>query len=70
MKGIATCKDCEFYITIYRFSGKQGFFSIAKKWCEEYGKLISQGIVPSKETLIKALTDHKIVAKPTELDKT
>lgn len=32
-------------------------------------KLISQGIVPEKETLLKALTNHKIVVKGTELDK-
>lgn len=103
MKGIATCEDCQFDITIYRFVGSQGFFSVPKKLCEECdflvamvkktiedlgiesktqitikpwflwwwqplsahfawhapiliinGKLISQGIVPDKKTLIRA----------------
>ena len=29
-------------IIIYRFSGKQGFFTIPKKWCEECDLLIHQ----------------------------
>jgi hypothetical protein len=107
MKGIVTCQDCEFYITIYRFTGKQGLFNVPKKWCEECdiletivratirdlgigdkvkltvkpwflwfwqpllthlawhapiliinGKLVSQGIVPDKETLIKAFDQN------------
>lgn len=105
MKGIATCEDCEVKVTVYRFTGSQGFFRVPKKWCEECdllvylvektvkelgiesktkitvkpwflwwwqallthfawhapiliinGKLISHGIVPSKQNLIKALT--------------
>lgn len=91
-------------ILIYRFSGKQGFFTIPKKWCEECdmliglvkmrvrefgeerfnlsikpwwlywwqplikggwhppilmvnGRILSQGIVPTKESLDKALND-------------
>lgn len=104
MKGIVTCEDCEFDISIYRFTGRQGLFSVPKKWCEECdllilmvkqtveglriksktkitikpwwlwwwqplflyfawhapilvinGKLISQGVVPNKENLIKTL---------------
>lgn len=116
MKGIATCEDCEFNITIYRFTGNQGLFSVPKKWCEECdllvemvkktiselgiedktrlsikpwflwwwqplffyfvwhtpiliinGRLISQGIVPNKETLIKALTQN--VLRATEFNQ-
>lgn len=116
MKGITTCRDCEIFITIYRFTGRQGFFSIPKKWCEECdllismvkqtveelgiesktkitvrpwflwwwqplfahfawhapilvinGKLISQGIVPSKENLIKTLNQN--VTQTTEVTK-
>lgn len=104
MKGIVTCEDCEFDITIYRFTGSQGLFSVPKKWCEECDiletvvratirdlgveektkltikpwflwwwrpffthfalhapilvinrKLISQGTVPDKETMIRVL---------------
>ncbi len=115
MKGIANCQDCRFNITIYRFTGNQGFFSVPKKWCEECdllismvkntikhlgiedktqltikpwflwwwqpllkyiafhapiliinGKLVSQGKVPKKEILIKAL---KNVVQTTELGK-
>lgn len=113
MKGIATCENCPIEVTIYRFTGSQGFFSVPKKWCEECdllvaivkktinelgietktqliikpwflwwwqpllthfawhapiliinGELISQGKVPSKETLIKALQN---VVQTTEL---
>lgn len=109
MKGIATCEDCPIEVTIYRFTGRQGFFMIPKKWCEECdmlvaivkntikglgiedktqltikpwflwwwqpffaylawhapilvinGKLISQGIVPNKENLIKTLNQNVI----------
>lgn len=28
-------------VTIYRFTGKQGFFSIPKKWCEECDLLVA-----------------------------
>jgi len=118
MKGIATCEDCQFNITIYRFVGSQGFFSVPKKWREECdllvaivkktikdlgikdktkltikpwflwwwqplfahfawnapilvinGKLISQGIVLSKETIVKALTAYQIVTNTTEISK-
>lgn len=118
MKGIVTCQDCPINITIYRFTGNQGFFSVPKKWCEECdllvrlvektvkelgiesktkitikpwflwwwqslflyfawhapiliinGKLVNQGIIPSKQNLIKALTSHEIVVRGTELDK-
>lgn len=104
MKGITTCQDCPINITIYRFTGRQGFFKVPKKWCEECdllvatvkqtveelglenqtklkvkpwflwwwqplflrfawhapifvvnGKLISQGKIPNKETLVKTL---------------
>lgn len=41
MKGISTCQDCDFEITIYRFTGSQGLFSIPKKWCLECDLLIS-----------------------------
>lgn len=109
MKGIVTCEDCQFDITIYRFTGSQGLFSIPNKWCEECdllvaivkktinelgietktqltikpwflwwwqpffahfawhapilvinGKLISQGEVPNKEALVKALTQNVV----------
>lgn len=112
MKGISTCEDCDFEITIYRFTGSQGFFSIPKAWCEECdllvaivkktvaqlgiedktklevkpwflwfwqpilthfawhapilvinGKLVSQGIVPDKLTLIQALTPQQSVSQ-------
>lgn len=115
MKGIATCQDCPVNITIYRFTGSQGLFSMPKKWCEECdllvamvkntimelgiedqvnleikpwflwwwlplltnlawhapiliinGKLVSQGILPSQQTLIKALTQN--VSKTTEVN--
>lgn len=118
MKGITTCEDCPIKVTIYRFTGSQGFFRIPKKWCQECdllvslvrktisdlgledkvsltikpwwlwwweplflyfawhapilvinGKLISQGIVPDKETLLKVLTNHQIVVEGTELNK-
>lgn len=42
MKGIGTCEDCDFEITIYRFTGSQGLFSIPKAWCEECDLLVSQ----------------------------
>ncbi len=116
MKGITTCEDCPIEVTIYRFTGSQGCFSIPKKWCEECdllvamvkktiselgiesktkltikpwflwwwqpllkymawhaplliinGTLISQGKVPNKETLIKALTQN--VVQATEFGK-
>lgn len=107
MKGIATCQDCPINITIYRFTGSQGFFKVPEKWCEECdllvamvkktvkelglenqtkleikpwflwwwqpfmkyfawhapilvinGKLVSQGVVPSQETLTLAFTQE------------
>lgn len=109
MKGISSCQDCPINITIYRFTGSQGFFSIPKNWCEECdllvalvkktinelgiesktqltikpwflwwwqplstnlarhapiliinGSLISQGIVPEKKVLTKALLENVI----------
>lgn len=117
MKGITTCQDCPINITIYRFTGSQGFFSVPKKWCEECdllvamvkktvkdlgfqnqtkleikpwflwwfkplltnlawhapilivnGKLISQGILPSQQTLTRALMQN--VTQKTEFIKT
>lgn len=114
MRGITTCEDCQFNITIYRFTGNQGLFRVPKKWCEDCdllvamvkkvikelgiegktqvtikpwflywwqplltnfawhapilivdGELVSQGTVPDKQTLLKALS--KNVSKATEL---
>lgn len=116
MKGISTCQDCQFNITIYRFIGSQGFFRVPKKWCEECDllvamvkktvneqgietrtqltvkpwflwwwqplfsyfawhapiliineELISQGIIPSKQGLVKALTQS--VARMTDFNQ-
>lgn len=33
--------DKKHKIVIYRFTGRQGFFSIPKKWCEECDMLIN-----------------------------
>lgn len=104
MKGIATCEDCQFEVTIYRLS-------VPKKWCEECdllvtmvkktiselgienktkliikpwflfwwqpllkhfawhapilmvdGGLVSQGTVPDKQTLLKALSKNVVRA--------
>lgn len=41
MKGIVTCEDCQFNITIYRFTGSQGLFSVPKKWCKECDLLVA-----------------------------
>ncbi len=41
MKGIVSCQDCPINITIYRFTGSQGFFSVPKKWCEECDLLVA-----------------------------
>lgn len=40
MRGITTCEDCQFNITIYRFTGNQGLFRVPKKWCEECDLLV------------------------------
>lgn len=55
MKGIATCEDCQFYITIYRFTGNQGLLSIPKKWCEECDFLV--------RTVKKTINDLGIESK-------
>lgn len=117
MKGIVTCEDCEVEVTIYRFTGSQGFFLVPKKWCEECdlliatvkktinelgietktqltvkpwflwwwqpllthfawhapiliinGKLISQGIVPDKQTLNKVFLENVIQTTELETD--
>lgn len=41
MKGIITCEDCEFDVAIYRFTDKQGLFTIPKNWCVECDLLIA-----------------------------
>lgn len=56
MKGIVTCQDCRFNITIYRFTGSQGFFSIPKKWCEECDLLVNMVKKTISELGIKSKT--------------
>jgi len=45
-------------IIIYRFSGRQGFFSVPEKWCEECDLLIN---------LVKSILKEKGLEKSTEL---
>lgn len=62
MKGIVTCEDCRFDITIYRVTGRQGLFSVPKKWCEECDLLISMVEQTVEELGVESET--KITVRP------
>lgn len=49
-------------IIIYRFSGRQGFFSIPKKWCEECDLIINLVKRIIKSNNLEQSTD--LVVKP------
>ncbi|MBI2018590.1 hypothetical protein HYS96_02675 [Candidatus Daviesbacteria bacterium] len=62
MRGIATCQDCPINITIYRFTGSQGFFSIPKKWCEECDLLVE--LVKKTVSSLRLENKTKLTIKP------